>query len=43
VKPFIRFATLSLCLLVPGRLAAGEITVFAAASLTESLKEIGAM
>lgn len=36
MKPFIRFATLSLCLLVTGRLAAGEITVFAAASLTGS-------
>ncbi len=40
MKPFIRISTLALSLLAAGRLLAAEITVFAAASLTDSLKEI---
>ncbi len=42
MKPFIRFASITLSLLAAGHLAAEEITVFAAASLTNALTEIGA-
>jgi molybdate transport system substrate-binding protein len=42
VKPIIRFSILALSLLAALRLPAEEITVFAAASLTDALTEIGA-
>jgi len=41
MKTFVRYATIALCLLAARLLAAEEITVFAAASLTEALTEIG--
>ena len=40
MKRFIRFGTLALSLLAATHLLAEDITVFAAASLTDSLKEI---
>lgn len=43
MKPLIRHATLMLCMLAADRLVAEEITVFAAASLTDALTEIGAV
>lgn len=42
MKPIIRYAAFSLSLLAALRLSAEEITVFAAASLTDALTEIGA-
>lgn len=41
MKTAVRFSTCLLTLLATGRMLAAEITVFAAASLTDSMKEIG--
>ena len=40
-RPTLRIAVLGLALVVPGRAVAAELVVFAAASLTDALKEIG--